>query len=177
MSATDRESASLRICDRIVSTAAFRQASTIGCYLATDSEVETWSLIERALRRNKRIFVPTIKNRSTMRFAELDENSRFRRNRFGIPEPDSRQFLSPGKIDLVISPVVAFDSDGRRIGMGGGYFDRTFSFLKHRKNFRRPKLIGVAFDCQQVERIDANPWDIALLDIVTENGVLKGNIN
>ena len=65
-------------------------------------------------------------------------------------------------LDVVITPLVAFDEYGHRIGMGGGYFDRTFSFLGNRQSWFHPKLVGLAFACQKVEKIQPNPWDIRL---------------
>jgi 5-formyltetrahydrofolate cyclo-ligase len=68
----------------------------------------------------------------------------------------------------VLTPLVAFDEQHNRIGMGGGYYDRSFAFLKNRKQLIQPKLIGLAFDCQRVEKITANPWDIRLYSVITE---------
>jgi 5-formyltetrahydrofolate cyclo-ligase len=64
--------------------------------------------------------------------------------------------------------VVAFDARRHRVGMGSGYFDRCFAFLKHNRQWQRPKLIGVAFECQRVEKIVPNPWDVRLYKLVTE---------
>ena len=77
--------------------------------------------------------------------------------------------MAPAReLDVVITPLVAFDGEMNRIGMGGGCFDRTFAFLKRRKVYLRPKLIGVAFACQQIEKVNANPWDIRLFQIITD---------
>lgn len=170
MSDEEREIASLRICDHIVSTAWFHRCRRIACYFATGEEVATWSLIERALRRNRRVFLPVVTKKRSMRFAEFHAGTVVRNNRYGIAEPIGEQIAAPGTLDAVVTPLVAFDDSLHRIGMGGGYYDRTFGFLRHRVWLMKPKLVGVAFACQQVEKITANPWDIALLDVITENG-------
>ncbi len=116
----------------------------------------------------KRIFAPVIEKTLKMRFREINAATTLRKNNFGLIEPKNGSFAHPRALDVVIAPVVAFDSRNNRVGMGGGYFDRTFSFLRHRKTYFRPKLIGVAFDCQKTDEIPPNPWDIRLFSVVTQ---------
>lgn len=142
----------------------------IALYLPAADEVDTWPLIERALRSRKRIFVPFIEKKHRMSFAEYSTDHELVRNRYGLLQPDRSPKLDARELDYVFAPVVAFDESGNRIGMGGGYYDRAFAFLKNRDCYRKPKLIGLAFDCQKAERIRANPWDIGLFQVVTESG-------
>lgn len=116
----------------------------------------------------KRVFVPVIEKKRNLFFRELSPTGALERNIFGIYEPECGNRIDSRCLDVVITPVVAFDSSRHRIGMGGGYFDRTFSYLKFRKHFFHPKLVGVAFACQKVKKIPANPWDIRLSAVVTE---------
>jgi len=141
---------------------------TIACYLPADDEVDPTAIIERAWRATKRVFAPVIDIRGNMIFRELTPDTELNRNYFGLWEPVSGKPISAKAIDLVIALLAAFDDQCHRIGMGGGYFDRTFSFLKGRKLWRHPKLIGAAFDCQRVSSIAPNPWDIGLFRVVTE---------
>ena len=76
--------------------------------------------------------------------------------------------IDPLELDTVVVPMVAFDDAHQRIGMGGGYYDTTFSALRRPRAPRRPKLVGVAFECQKVRKIKANPWDIAVCEVLTE---------
>jgi 5-formyltetrahydrofolate cyclo-ligase len=168
--ASERELASLVICDYLIATPWFRQATAIGCYLALEDEVSTWSLIDCAWRRKKRIFVPIVGNNRRMQFVEFNKDSRLQQNRYGLQEPADGRPIRPMNLDLVIAPLVAFDDRGNRIGMGGGFYDCTFSFTRHRKIPFRPRLIGVAFACQQTQCIAANPWDVTLQEVLTENG-------
>jgi len=116
----------------------------------------------------KQVSVPVLRKKSVMQFRALDADSSLSTNQFGLLEPQDGEFVDPHRLDIVITPLVAFDSSGNRIGMGGGYFDRYFAFLKSRRFWLRPKLIGVAFDCQRVSAIVPNPWDIGLFRVVTE---------
>ncbi len=131
-------------------------------------EVDPTPIIERAWRAGKRIFAPVIDFRGAMTFVELRPETVVVRNDFGLWEPVSGVAISRRSLDVVVTPVVAFDDQRNRIGMGGGYFDRCFRFLKKRRKWLKPKLIGVAFACQKTTRINPDPWDVSLFRIVTE---------
>ena len=102
---------------------------------------------------------------------------------FEIDEPDvpRSQWLTGQQLDLVITPLVAFDANCHRIGVGGGYYDRTFAFLSSLRGqvdsvsatVRPTKLIGFAMELQRVESIELNPWDVVLDTIVTEEKIYK----
>ncbi len=169
LSNESRDNASSKICKHIIHSHEFMACKTIACYLPTSDEVDPTIVIERAWRAKKRVFAPVIDRRGNMIFRQLTPETKLERNFFDIWEPVSEPSVSPRTIDLVIAPVVAFDDQRHRIGMGGGYYDRCFSFLQHRRNWLQPKLIGVAFECQKVEEITPNPWDIRLYSVITEN--------
>lgn len=164
----DRVSASGIIANRITRMPIFVRSRLIACYLSIGSEVDTSAIILRAWRMKKRIFVPDTRGGGKLSFREIRPDSEFASGPFGIPEPIGGSVLAASLFDLVIVPVVAFDSDHHRIGMGGGYYDRTFSFLGQRKLFLKPKLVGIAFACQKVDKIAPNPWDIRLFRIITQ---------
>jgi 5-formyltetrahydrofolate cyclo-ligase len=164
----DRDSASQIIASRVINSRYFLSAKTIACYLPMHDEVDTAAIFLRSWRAKKRIFAPVIDSQGTMKFREILPNSPLVQNFFGLWEPTIGEEISPRKLDTVITPLVAFDQKLNRIGMGGGYYDRCFAFLKHRQNCRRPKLIGTAFTCQETANIAPNPWDIPLYRIITE---------
>jgi 5-formyltetrahydrofolate cyclo-ligase len=168
MPEADRIGASRTIADRVTHMPIFVRSRLVACYLSTGNEVDTSAIILRAWRMKKRIFVPDTGGGGKLTFREIRPDSEFASGPFGIPEPIGGSVLAATLFDLVIVPVVAFDSDHHRIGMGGGYYDRTFSFLRHRKLFLKPKLVGVAFDCQKVDKIAPNPWDIRLFRVITQ---------
>ena len=144
-------------------------SESIVCYLPAYDEVDPTLIISRAWRFGKQVYAPVVTDHGFMVFRRLAADTSLRRNIFGIWEPEEGPEISAQKVDLVITPVVAFDAYKNRIGMGSGYFDRCFSFLKHRKHWLKPKLVGVAFKCQQVKKIIPNPWDIRLYEVITED--------
>ena len=167
MSAEQRDSASAIINEKVIRSHEFFAAKSVACYLPMQDEVDPSRIIERAWRANKRVFCPVIENHGDMIYRQLDRDTILQRNNFGLWEPVDSTSIAPQQLDLVITPLVAFDRNNNRIGMGGGYFDRCFSFLGHRNRWQRPKLMGLAFNCQKVEEIDANRWDIPLYSVVS----------
>ena len=168
MHADARTRASAIICQRVIRCREFSSSCFVGCFLPMDDEVDTRDIIERAWRANKRIFVPVLRARHKMSFREIRPESTLEQNWFGIWEPSSGDFISPRNLDIVVTPIVAYDRQNNRIGMGGGYYDRCFSFLRHRKQWLRPKLVGVAFECQKIEKITPNAWDIRLYRVISD---------
>lgn len=166
----DRANASRRITDQFLNSRFFLGSQSIACYLAMWDEVDTSMIIKRAWRAKKRIFAPVIDTHDEMKFTILQPETTIVRNRFGLWEPESDFEIEPEKLDVVVTPVVAFDNSCNRIGMGGGHFDRTFAFLGSKRNWLRPKLIGLAFDCQKVEKISPKPWDIRLYQVFSHSG-------
>jgi 5-formyltetrahydrofolate cyclo-ligase len=170
MTPSDRSRASTRIANRFLNSRYFLGSKTIGCYVSTRDEVDTSEIIERAWRAKKRIFLPVTAANGHMFFRETRPETGLARNEFGLWEPVSGERIDASRLDVVVTPLVAFDDQGNRIGMGGGYFDRTFAFLAERNCWLHPKLIGVAFDCQRVPKIPRNPWDIPVFRVLTETG-------
>ena len=163
-----RARASAIICQRVISSHEFFSSRFVACFLPMDDEVDTRDIIERTWRANKRIFVPVLRAGHKMSFREIRPDSTLEQNWFGIWEPTNGDFISPRKLDIVVTPTVAYDLQNNRMGMGSGYYDRCFSFLRHRKHWFRPKLVGVAFDCQKVEKITPNAWDIRLYRVISD---------
>lgn len=153
----------------------FKRATRIGVFFANDGEMALTHLVRLAWRQKKSCFLPLVcgKHARRMRFAPYRVKSRLRRNRFGIPEPLAgiTGTVSARELDLVLVPLVAFDSSGNRVGMGGGFYDRTFAFMHRRGFLRKPFLMGVGYEFQRVGEIEAQRWDVALHGVCTERGV------
>ena len=148
------------------------RARTVAVYMAADGEADPAAAAADALARGQRIYAPVLQGR-TLRFARLTQDTPLRRNRYGILEPASAECIDPRHLDVVITPLVAFDGSGTRIGMGGGYYDRCFSFLKERTHWLRPRLVGLAFEFQRLRTVSRNAWDIPLWAAVTERDTYR----
>ena len=150
-----------------------RPGRRIGIYAATAEELDTSCLIELALRRRCRVYLPRIDRRKRLRimnFAPL--SARWAVNRFGITEPAGPALASVRLLDVVFLPLVGFDRHGVRLGMGGGYYDRAFSFRRLRSSWHAPLLVGIGYASQEVERITPAAHDVLLDLVITERGVL-----
>ena len=169
LTADERERASRKICDRVIRSHEFMACEALVCYLPLADEVDTTRVIERAWRANKRVFAPVTSGGRGMILRRFTPDTPMTKSQFGVLEPAIGPTIAAKQCDLVITPLAAFDDKRRRIGMGGGYFDECFAFLRHRRQWLKPKLLGVAFDCQQVKKIATNPWDIQLYQVITES--------
>jgi len=169
--ADDKRIAAERIlCRRIQSLGAYRQARTLAVYFAFDGEPSLQRVAEAAARQGKRVYAPVLLKQD-MFFAPVTAGALLERNFFGIEEPAFERLLDPRSLDLVLTPLVAFDDRGVRLGVGRGYYDRAFRFLRHRRAWSRPKLLGVAYSFQQVQQLERQAWDIPLWGAVTETAV------
>ena len=168
MSVAERFNASAKICNRFVASREFRSARRIACYLPMRDEVDPRAIIARAWRANKRVFLPVTLPDGEMFFREMGPDSTLVKNSMSIWEPTDGEIIDPKHLQLVVTPTVAFDEEKHRIGMGGGYYDRCFEYLRRRKTWLPTKLVGIAFECQKVEKITPNAWDIPLYRIITE---------
>jgi 5-formyltetrahydrofolate cyclo-ligase len=142
----------------------------IAAYLAADGEMDPLPLMHALWSLGKHIYLPVLVTFSHQKlwFAKFEPGDELAYNRYGIPEPVRRKLIKPCALDLVLAPLVAFDSAGHRIGMGGGYYDRSFAFLQQRNHWRKPRMLGIAYEFQQQPAIRANAWDVPLDAIATE---------
>ncbi len=157
----------------------FQRSMRIAFYVPNDGEQDILPLCERAWARRKRCFLPVLDplNPPRLRFLRYESGDRLISNRFGIPEPDraARERVSAAALDLILLPLVAFDDDGNRLGMGGGFYDRTLGFLRQRRYWQRPLCYGVAFEFQRIDRITPAPWDVPLDGCLTETREYRFN--
>lgn len=148
---------------------ATRRARVLACYAAVRGEISCDQITIRARARGATVCMPVLKAKRLV-FVKLTVRGRTRRNRFGIPEP----LAGPGRarllsdIDIIVMPLIAFDHDGRRLGAGGGYYDRTLQSVARRKWRRRPLLVGIAYDFQSVAQLPERAWDAPMDAVITE---------
>ena len=142
-------------------------------YLPVRGEADPRGIRRRALPRQQ-FYLPVLspfRHDKRLWFIRWNAQTRFRLNRFRIPEPlpRYRQQRAARWLDLVITPLVAFDRSGTRMGMGGGFYDRTFAFKRRATlHTSRPPLIGIAYDFQAIDKLVRQPWDIPLNGLVSE---------
>lgn len=167
------ELAILRTLDRL---RVFRRGARVALYLPMPGEVDVRPCLAAAWQRGTTVFVPRIssRRRGRMTFVPWAPGIAQRRNAFGIAEPQVILRRTPAvQLDAVVLPIVGFDRRGNRLGMGAGFYDRALRRrLDPARRWRRPRLIGVAFACQELDAIPASPWDVPLDLIVTERGLV-----
>lgn len=143
-------------------------ARRIALYLAADAELDTSHLVALARDQSRTLFLPVIQEDSSLAFAEWQADSRLTPNRYGIPEPPAQATrCPPAELDILFLPLVGWDRRGGRLGMGGGFYDRTLA------GGSRPLLVGLAHSCQEVASIPMENWDIALDFVATETALIR----
>jgi len=153
----------------------YHKALQIAFYQSVDGEIDPTPLLKQALSEGKSCCLPTIpdKNSELISFARVNEDTVLRKNRWGIYEPAAaKDTVSPTEFDLVFVPLVGFDADCFRLGMGKGFYDRTFSFkILNRQNL--PMLIGLAHKCQLTESLPLASWDVRLDAVITSEKIYR----
>ncbi len=141
----------------------------IALYLANDGEIDTMPLISWLWQQGKQVYLPVLHpfSEGHLLFLHFDANTPMTANKFRIQEPklDQTKVKPVNQLDLVFTPLVGFDSQGHRLGMGGGYYDRTFA--NWFATGIGPTPIGLAHNCQHVEQLPTENWDVPLPKIVT----------
>ena len=131
--------------------------------------------MERARALGKRCFLPVIHSKLGGRlfFAPYAPGMPLVPNRFGIPEPvvPRRDLRSARQLDLVLAPLVAFRPDGARLGMGGGFYDRTLAGRARVPVWRRPRIVGLALELQKRDDVPRDPWDVPMDGVATEEAL------
>lgn len=171
LDATQLAEATKCLAQRILALDEYHQSQRLAAYFAVNGEIGLDPVIDDALAAGKQVYLPNL-DQLTLRFSPYFHAQKMRINRYRLPEPDvdETEMLAPADLDLVLAPLVVFDSERNRIGMGGGFYDRSFSFRKNPES-RIPVLIGVAHEVQKVDRIVPQDWDVRLDMIVTDHAV------
>ncbi len=171
LSATEQDLHAARLTGHITRLTEYRRSRHIACYLANDGEINPENIIEHAWALRKTVYLPVLSPlQNRLYFAPYTKHCRLIRNRFDIIEPDCHpsQWRQAWQLDLLLLPLVAFDENGNRIGMGGGFYDRTLAYRHQMTRWKKPVLIGLAHELQKCELLLSQPWDIPLDMIATE---------
>ena len=168
----------IRLANQVARLQPFRTSRRIACYLANDGEIDPTYVVHAAWKMRKRVYLPVLSPfQRKLYFAPYQDGMEMHINRFGIPEPACSpvNWLRPWQLDLMLLPLVAFDGNGNRLGMGGGFYDRSLAYRQSRTRSLKPKLIGLAHELQHEPQLAANSWDIPLDIIATEERVIQVN--
>ena len=172
----ERAAAGCAIRATLVRLGVFRRGAHVALYLPMRGEVDVRPCLEVARRHGSHLYVPRVvsRRRRQMLFAPWNDDGTHRTNAFGILEPGSAAGARPViGLDVVVLPLVGFDSSGNRLGMGAGFYDRALRRrLDRSATWRRPRLIGVAYACQELPLIPTSAWDVPLDLVVTERGIV-----
>lgn len=172
LSNAEQQKASRNLTTQVYRSRLLLKHRFIALYLGSDGELNPEILIKQLWRQKKQVYLPVIHPFSSNRlfFCRIQPNTKLNKNKFGILEPNfktslriPRQFLS-----LVLMPLVAFDAAGNRMGMGGGFYDRSFAYKADKTKKSKPALVGIAHSFQEQASLPIEPWDIPLEGILTE---------
>ena len=179
LDAAARHTAAGKLAGLLAELAGYHSARHIAAYASVEGEMDPEPLMQQAYGSGKQLYVPRLpaKHAKILQFVGWKPGTPMQPNRIGIPEPadDKNTVIAPEKLDLVLVPLVAFDCRGQRLGTGGGYYDRTFAFLK--SGATRPLLLGLAYEFQRLDHIEAEPWDVPLNGVVTDQRVYFFTVN
>lgn len=162
---------SSQIVDLVSQSNTFINSRKIAFYHAVRGEANPAGLAQKARlqKLGTQFYLPILEANKSLVFAPVNLTTKFRSNQFSIPEPicDKNEIITADQLDLVIVPLLGFDKHGNRLGMGGGYYDRSFAFKKQEPI--PPILMGFAYAMQEIDSLAAESWDVALDMIATEN--------
>ncbi|MFG6668107.1 5-formyltetrahydrofolate cyclo-ligase [Halomonas sp. HNIBRBA4712] len=179
LSDAEQQTAAHSLCQRLKRLPELQRARRVSLYLPVGGEIDPTPLLSWFQKRRVTVYLPVLRplSANALWFVRLDDDTPMVENRFGIREPSTRfgarrqNRLPAWALDTLIVPLVGFDHKANRMGMGGGFYDRTLAFM--RRPGPRPSLIGVAHACQQVARLDVEPWDIPLDAVVSDAGIVR----
>jgi 5-formyltetrahydrofolate cyclo-ligase len=167
----ERQRAAIKAAALFVASDCFHASQHIACYYASENEFDCAFIINEIWAANKKCYLPqvTSKLEKKLDFVLYPKHAALQKNRYGILEPVEINKVSLAELDVVLLPLVGFDLAGNRLGMGGGYYDRTFAA---RPNKNCP-LIGLGYDLQKTAELPKDPWDITLDSVITEKNWLR----
>lgn len=162
-------------CNRLITAHTvplLQHAQHLAAYVACRGEFDPSAIVP--IMSSKQWYLPVVAGQDQpLRFMTYQPGDALTPNVFGIPEPPAGKEIAPAQLDLVITPLVGFDEQGFRLGMAGGFYDRSFAFRHHHNG--PPWLIGVAYEVQKIPLQTPRDWDVRLDAVVTEAGVYRCN--
>lgn len=177
LSHDEHDVASTKIKQQLLQLDAINQAKKIAVYLSNDGEVDLTLFVKDCWQRDIELYLPVLHPfiKGYLLFTQYRQDYSLKLNKYGIAEPElAVSHVCPViNLDVILTPLVAFDKQGNRLGMGGGYYDRTLSHCT--QHSVGPVLMGIAHDGQQAAALPAQSWDIPMNLIVTPNQIITPN--
>lgn len=163
----EQQQAADKLCKQVLTHPKIEQAQTIALFLSFDGEIDTSPLISQLWALNKQVCLPVLHpfHRHHLLFLRYTPSTVLVKNRFNISEPplNVNMVIPISNIDIIFTPLVAFDEQGQRLGMGGGFYDRTLENWQQKSFYP----MGLAHTCQQVAHLPIANWDVPLPEIIT----------
>lgn len=168
LSESEQHSAASQLVTQFRQLPELASAKNVALYLANDGEIDPSLAIQWCWKNNINTCIPVLHpfSKGQLLFLRFTADTKLVANKYGIPEPklSVTEIVPVADLDIIFTPLVAFDTRGHRLGMGGGYYDRTLTpFI----DSPTPKPIGIAHDCQQLEKLPSKDWDVPLDKIIT----------
>ncbi len=143
------------------------KSKNIGGYFPSNYEIDDLKILEMMEKKNFNVSLPVIKENNQMNFFQWSKYDPLKINKFGIPEPISSKIIYP---DILLLPLVSFDSELNRLGYGGGFYDR---YIEKIEKVKKVLKIGLAFSYQKIKKVPTNKFDKKLDFIITEKEILQ----
>lgn len=174
LSAENQQQAAQLMVEQLTQLGEFDSAKKLAIYLANDGEPSLALFAQACWQTNKQLYLPVIHPFSGkhLLFVEYNQTTELKQNKFSILEPlaESHRVCPPSALDICFMPLVAFDNQGNRLGMGGGFYDRSFANKDARCS---PALIGIAHPCQLAASLPQQSWDVPLDLVVTSERIYR----
>ncbi|MEM8661207.1 MAG: 5-formyltetrahydrofolate cyclo-ligase [Pseudomonadota bacterium] len=168
LAAEFRQRAAKSAAHHVHKISSWSKAKRVALYMAQDGELDTQYLVAACRDAGKQLYLPVVADDKSMEFAAWGPRGKLEVNRFGIQQPDrGAERCAPDSLDIVAMPLVAWDASGGRLGMGGGFYDRTFADVDG------PVMVGIAYEMQQLRHIERDEWDIPMDFVVTESALYQ----
>jgi 5-formyltetrahydrofolate cyclo-ligase len=168
LSPTAQHAAAQALIDAVIDLPNWASAQRIALYLSANGEIDTTPLEKMARDQGKQLFLPAVNDDNSLSFAHWHADDTLANNRYKIPEPPASALrCSVAELHIIFLPLVGWDLHGGRLGMGGGFYDRTLSGISG------PLLVGLAHDNQRVEEVPQENWDIRLDYIATDAALYR----
>ncbi|EKQ52250.1 MULTISPECIES: 5-formyltetrahydrofolate cyclo-ligase [unclassified Clostridium] len=169
MNTTEKEKMDKMISDQLYESRYYKEATNIFIYISYDSEIDTKSIICKALKDNKRIYIPRTEFETRIMDAvEIKSFDNLIETNYGLLEPSKKDpHINPNELDLIVVPGVAFDRNGGRMGYGAGFYDRFFKKING-DNIKKITKLALAYSLQVLDKVPMSEQDVPVDFIITE---------